>query len=189
MVFPGVGSGQSRDDYASAIFAGGCFWCMEPPFDDTPSVIATTSGYTGGHVPEPSYEQVTTGRTGHFEAVEVRYDPAVVSYEELLDVFWRNIDPLDGGGQFCDRGGPYRSAIFYQTDSQRQAAEASRKALEASRALRGEVATQIVAATEVYPAEPYHQDYYQKNPIRYKFYRYSCGRDRRLETLWGEPEA
>ena len=171
---------------AEAIFAGGCFWCMEPPFDDTEGVISTTSGYIGGDVADPTYEQVVAGGTGHAEAVRVLYDPAVVGYEELLAVFWRNIDPLDGGGQFCDRGAQYRSAIFPRDQAQRELATASRKALDESGRLDGEVVTTIEDAGVFYLAEEYHQGYYQKNSVRYRLYRASCGRDRRLRALWGD---
>lgn len=170
---------------AVAIFAGGCFWCMEPPFDKLDGVLATTSGYIGGTKADPTYEQVTSGRTGHYEALQVEYDPARVSYQQLLDVFWRNIDPLDAAGQFCDKGPQYRSGIFALDDSQRAAAEASRAALEKSGKLPGRIVTEILPAAKFYPAEAYHQDYYRKNSASYTYYRWSCGRDRRLEKLWG----
>lgn len=169
---------------ATAIFAGGCFWCMEPPFDDTQGVLDTVSGYIGGHLHEPTYKQVAAGNTGHYEAVKVIYDSSVVSYEQLLPIFWRNIDPLDGEGQFCDKGQPYLSAIFTRTSQQQQAAERSLKNLRASGQLPGEIATKILPATEFFDAEEYHQNYYQKNPLRYRFYRSRCGRDERLEQLW-----
>ena len=167
---------------AVATFAGGCFWCMEPPY----GVLSPTSGYIGGSVPDPSYEQVLTGRTGHAEAVQVEYDPDRISYEELLTVFWRNIDPLDVGGQFCDRGSQYRSAIFYHNDRQQQLAQASRDRLEEQAGLPGPIVTEIVSAPadEFYRAEDYHQNYYQEHSVRYKFYRWNCGRDERLEELW-----
>lgn len=170
---------------AKATFAGGCFWCVEEAFDKVNGVISTTSGYTGGHVPNPTYEQVTTGRTGHFEAVQVVYDPNVVTYDALLDVFWRNIDPLDAGGQFCDRGDQYRSAIFYHDAEQRELAERSKRKLEESGALPGKVVTEIIPAGEFYAAEDYHQDYYRRNAVRYNFYKFTCGRPARLEELWG----
>jgi peptide-methionine (S)-S-oxide reductase len=170
---------------AVAIFAGGCFWCMEPPFDKVDGVLATTSGYTGGTKINPTYEQVSTGRTGHYEALQVDYDPTRVSYEKLLEVFWRNIDPLDAGGQFCDKGPQYRAAIFVADDRERALAEASKAALEKSGKLPGRIVTQILPAGAFYPAEAYHQDYYRKNPTAYSYYRWSCGRDRRLERLWG----
>ena len=170
---------------AKATFAGGCFWCMEGPFDQVPGVVSTTSGYTGGSVKRPSYEQVSTGTTGHAESVEVLYDPAKVGYAQLLDVFWHNVDPTDGGGQFCDRGNQYRTAIFVHDDEQRRLAEQSRKDLEASGKLKRPIVTQIVPAGEFYPAEDYHQDFYKKNAFRYRYYRLNCGRDARLKELWG----
>ncbi|TXL69410.1 peptide-methionine (S)-S-oxide reductase MsrA [Vineibacter terrae] len=170
---------------AVAVFAGGCFWCMEPPFDKLDGVTATISGYTGGHQANPTYEQVSTGGTGHLEAVRVEYDPARVSYEKLLEVFWRNIDPLDAHGQFCDKGEQYLSAIFVADDQQRAAAEASKAALERSGKLPGPIVTRILPAGAFYPAEDYHQDYYRKNPLKYSYYRWGCGRDARLERLWG----
>jgi peptide-methionine (S)-S-oxide reductase len=178
-----VAQGTALD---TAIFAGGCFWCMEPPFDDIAGVISTTSGYSGGTAPNPTYEQVGGGKTGHAEVVRVIFDPSRVSYERLLDVFWRNIDPLTANAQFCDRGNMYRSAIFYRGEKQREAALASKLAIERSRRFREPIVTQIVAASQFYEAEAYHQDYYKKNPIRYKFYRSRCGRDARLEALWGK---
>ncbi len=180
---------QQASDSGIATFAGGCFWCMEHPFDELEGVISTTSGYIGGHQAHPTYEQVSAGSTGHAEAVQVVYDPAAVSYQRLLEVFWRNVDPLDAGGQFCDRGSEYRAAIFYHTNEQRQQAEASKLALASNGTLPGNIVTEIVQASEFYRAEEYHQDYYQRNPIRYKFYRFGCGRDRRLTELWAEVEA
>ena len=170
-----------------ATFAGGCFWCMEPPFDKVDGVTATTSGYTGGHTVNPTYEQVSSGTTGHAESLQVTYDPARVSYEKLLEVYWHNIDPLARDRQFCDAGEQYRSAIFYHDEEQKRLAEASRQALEQSGRFKQPIVTQIVPAGPFYPAEDYHQDYYKKNPIRYKFYRYGCGRDQRLQELWGAP--
>ncbi|HEX5758634.1 MAG TPA: peptide-methionine (S)-S-oxide reductase MsrA [Thermoanaerobaculia bacterium] len=169
---------------AKATFAGGCFWCMEPPFDELPGVVATISGYTGGRQKNPTYEGVSSGGTGHAEAVEVRYDPAKVSYAKLLEVFWKNVDPTVEDRQFCDVGEQYRTAIFYHGEEQRRLADESKRKLEATR-FRGGVRTEIVAAGPFYPAEEYHQDYYRKNPIRYKLYRTGCGRDRRLEEVWG----
>jgi peptide-methionine (S)-S-oxide reductase len=174
---------------AIATFAGGCFWCMEPPFDELDGVISTTSGYTGGSKQNPTYEEVSTGTTGHAEAVQVAYDPKRISYERLLEVFWRNIDPVTPNAQFCDHGTQYRSAIFYHDEAQRRLAEESKRALEASGRFKAPIVTEIVAAGTFYPAEEYHQDYYKKNPIRYKFYRAGCGRDRRLADLWGSPTA
>jgi peptide-methionine (S)-S-oxide reductase len=173
---------------ARATFAGGCFWCMEPAFDKVPGVLSTTSGYAGGVVPDPTYDQVAGGGTGHAEAVQVVFDPAKVSYERLLEVFWRNIDPLDKGGQFCDRGLQYRSAIFYETEEQRKTALASRERLEKSGRLPGLIVTGIVPLTAFYPAEESHQDFYTKNFRKYWEYRSRCGRDRRLRELWGEPD-
>jgi peptide-methionine (S)-S-oxide reductase len=178
-----AGSAQSPQ-HATAIFAGGCFWCMEPPFDALDGVLSTTSGYTGGQTKNPTYEQVSEGRTGHSEAIRVVYDPAKISYEKLLEVFWRNIDPLDGGGQFCDRGPQYRAGIFFQSEDERKLAVAS-KAKVASK-LSGRVVTEIVPAGPFYEAEGYHQDYYKKNPVRYKMYKWNCGRDQRLEKIWGQ---
>jgi peptide-methionine (S)-S-oxide reductase len=174
---------------AKATFAGGCFWCMEGPFDAIPGVISTVSGYIGGSVKNPSYEQVSAGITGHAEAVEVVYDPRKVSYQQLLNVFWRNVDPTDGGGQFCDRGSQYRTGIFYHDEEQKALAEQSKQALQAGQKNKGAIVTQVVRATEFYPAEEYHQDYYTKNPLRYKFYRLNCGRDQRLKDLWGASAA
>jgi peptide-methionine (S)-S-oxide reductase len=170
----------------TAIFAGGCFWCVEADFDKVAGVISTTSGYTGGHTPNPSYEDVGRGGTGHAEAVEIVYDPAKVSYAKLLDVFWHDIDPLVKDRQFCDHGRQYRTAIFYRDDEQRRLAEASKAAVEAR--FKQPIYTEITPAGPFYKAEEYHQDYYLKNPIRYKFYRFNCGRDARLEELWGKKE-
>jgi peptide-methionine (S)-S-oxide reductase len=175
--------GSAQTQHATAIFAGGCFWCMEPPFDALDGVISTTSGYTGGQTKNPTYEQVSEGRTGHTEAIRVVYDPKKITYEKLLEVFWRNIDPLDGGGQFCDRGPQYRSGIFVQSEDERKSATASKEKM-ASR-LSGRVVTEITTAGPFYEAEGYHQDYYKKNPVRYKIYKWNCGRDQRLEKLWG----
>ncbi|MFN2239653.1 MAG: peptide-methionine (S)-S-oxide reductase MsrA [Thermoanaerobaculia bacterium] len=168
---------------AKATFAGGCFWCMEPPFDKMEGVLSTTSGYTGGREGNPTYESVSRGATGHYEAVQILYDPAKVRYEELLETYWRNVDPLDAGGQFCDRGAQYRAAIFYHDDEQKRLAEESRERVE--KQLAQNVVTEILPAQAYYAAENYHQDYYKKNPIRYKFYRTGCGRDGRLDAVWG----
>jgi peptide-methionine (S)-S-oxide reductase len=173
------------DTLAVATFAGGCFWCMEPPFDALPGVMSTTSGYAGGHKRNPTYEEVSAGGTGHLEAVQVVYDPALISYRRLLDVFWRNVDPTDASGQFCDKGEQYRTAIFYHNDEQKRLAEASRKELGQNKSFPEPVVTEIAKFTVFYPAEDEHQDYYLKNPGRYKLYRYLCGRDQRLEQLWG----
>jgi peptide-methionine (S)-S-oxide reductase len=169
-----------------AILAGGCFWCMEPPYDKLPGVVSTTSGYIGGRTKNPTYEQVSTGSTGHTEAVQVVYDPKKVSYQQLLEVFWRNIDPTTANAQFCDHGSQYRSGIFYLNEEQRKLAAASREQIERTKPFREPIVTEVTAATTFYPAEEYHQDYYKKNPIRYKFYRSGCGRDERLEQLWGK---
>jgi peptide-methionine (S)-S-oxide reductase len=171
---------------AVATFAGGCFWCMEPPFDKLDGVISTIAGYTGGTTQRPTYEQVSGGRTGHTEAVQVTYDPSKVSYEKLLDVFWHNIDPTVKDRQFCDIGSQYRTAIFVHDAEQRRLAEASKAALERTKPFKGAIVTPVVDAGVFYPAEEYHQDYYQKNPIRYRYYRSGCGRDDRLKELWGE---
>ena len=172
---------------AKATFAGGCFWCMEEALDKVPGVIATVSGYMGGKKKNPTYEEVSTGATGHTEVVQIEYDPAKVSYAALLEVFWRNIDPTQKDAQFCDHGSQYRSGIFYHDDEQKRLAEASRLALQKSKPFKGEIVTEVTRATEFYPAEGYHQDYYQKNPARYKFYKTGCGREARLQQLWGKP--
>ena len=176
----GVADAQER---ARATFAGGCFWCMEPPFDKLDGVVSTTSGYTGGRTADPTYEQVSAGRTGHAEVVEVLYDPRKVTYSQLLDVFWRNIDPLTANAQFCDVGSQYRAAIFVHDETQRRLAEESKTAV--ARRLQKPVVTEVVTASKFWPAEDYHQDYYKKNPIRYNLYRAGCGRDQRLEAIWG----
>ena len=172
---------------AVATFAGGCFWCMEPPFERLKGVVSVTSGYTGGRVDKPTYEQVSDGYTGHRESVEVVYDPAQISYQQLLDVFWHNVDPLDNSGQFCDHGGQYRTAIFVHDADQTRLAEASKQAVGVK--FHHDVFTDILPAATFYRAEEYHQDYYKKNPLRYKFYRFSCGRDQRLKALWGAAPA
>jgi peptide-methionine (S)-S-oxide reductase len=176
----GVADAQER---ARATFAGGCFWCMEPPFDKLDGVVSTTSGYTGGRTADPTYEQVSAGRTGHAEAVEIVYDPRKVTYPQLLDVFWRNIDPLTANAQFCDAGSQYRAAIFVHDETQRRLAEESKRAV--AQRLQKPVVTEVVTASKFWPAEDYHQDYYRKNPIRYNLYRAGCGRDQRLEAIWG----
>jgi len=170
---------------AVATFAGGCFWCMEPPYDKLDGVISTTSGYMGGPSKNPTYEEVSAGRTGHTEVVQVRYDPAKVSYAKLLEVFWKNIDPTVKDRQFCDVGSQYRSGIFVHGDDQRKSAEASKSEVERTKPFKDAIVTPIVAATDFWPAEEYHQDYYKKNPVRYKYYRTGCGRDDRLKALWG----
>jgi peptide-methionine (S)-S-oxide reductase len=172
---------------ARATFAAGCFWCVQEAFEKVPGVVSVAAGYTGGTVPNPTYEQVSAGDTGHKEAVEVVYDPSKVSYSQLLDFFWHNADPTDGSGQFCDRGPEYRAQIFYHDEAQRKLAEASKQALERTKTFKEPIVTEITPAGPFYRAEEYHQDYYKKNPLRYKFYRFNCGRDRRLQELWGRP--
>lgn len=179
-------SASAAPSLARATFAGGCFWCMEPPFDRLPGVVSTTSGYSGGSKLNPTYEEVSAGITGHAEVVQVAYDPAKISYEQLLDVFWKNIDPTTPDRQFCDRGTQYRPAIFFHDESQKRAAEASKRRIEQSGQLSAPIATQIVPLTRFYPAEEYHQDFYKKSPVRYKTYRFGCGRDARLAELWGK---
>jgi peptide-methionine (S)-S-oxide reductase len=174
----------SPSNLATAIFAGGCFWCMEKPFDEIPGVVATTSGYTGGTLTNPTYEQVGRGGTGHFEAVKITYDPVKVSYQKLLDTYWRQVDPFDAFGQFCDKGETYLPAIFYANDTEKKAAEAAREVLYAR--FKKPIVVQILPAKAFYDAEGYHQDYYQKNPLRYAYYRNGCGRDARLRAVWGQ---
>ncbi len=171
-----------------ATFAGGCFWCMEPPFEALEGVVSVTSGYTGGTKQKPTYEEVSSGTTGHAESVQILYDPVRISYEKLLDVFWHNVDPTDATGQFCDHGNQYRPAIFFHDEEQKRLAEASRAALEKSKRFSGEIAVAVVPASTFWPAEEYHQKYHSKNPIRYKYYRSRCGRDDRLAELWGAPK-
>ncbi len=171
---------------ATAIFAGGCFWCMEPPFDALDGVISTTSGYTSGTKLNPTYAEVSAGKTGHTEALKIVYDPSKISYEKLLDVFWRNHDPLTLNAQFCDRGSQYRAGIYYGNAAEKRVAEATKTAIEKSGRFKQPVVTEIVAATTFYPAEEFHQDYYIKNPVRYKYYSTSCGRAKRLNELWGK---
>ncbi|MBI5076577.1 MAG: peptide-methionine (R)-S-oxide reductase MsrB [Nitrospirae bacterium] len=170
--------------WEKATFAGGCFWCMEPPYEKLEGVKEVLSGYTGGRKVNPTYEEVSSGSTGHLESIEITYDPSVVSYDTLLDVFWRNIDPTDAGGQFVDRGGQYRSAIFYHTEDQKKAAEASKQRLAGTGVFSKPIVTEILPAAIFYKAEEYHQDYYKKNQIRYKFYRFNSGRDQFLEKTW-----
>jgi peptide-methionine (S)-S-oxide reductase len=177
---------QVPPGHAVATFAGGCFWCMEPPYDKLPGVTATISGYMGGRTVSPTYQDVTSGTTGHAEVVQVVYDPKKVSYEKLLDVFWVNIDPTVKDRQFCDAGTQYRSAIFYHDEAQRKAAEASLAALQKSKPFKEPIVTPVQMAGPFYPAEDYHQDYYTKSPVRYNLYRTGCGRDARLKQLWGD---
>lgn len=183
-----LGSSNIMAATEKAIFAGGCFWCMEPPFDKLEGVITTVSGYTGGQKENPTYREVSSGGTGHFEAVEVTYDPTKVSYETLLRTFWTNIDPLNAKGQFCDRGSQYLTAIFYLNEEQMNAAQASKKALIESGLFDKTITTQVIPASRFYPAEEYHQDYYTKNPLKYHYYRNGCGRDIRLKQLWRNVE-
>jgi peptide-methionine (S)-S-oxide reductase len=182
-------TGQAAADVTlgKAYFAGGCFWCMEEAFEKVEGVLSATSGYMGGRVANPSYEEVSAGRTGHAESVEVVYDPSKVSYQKLLDAFWHNVDPVTPNAQFCDHGSQYRSAIFFQTDEEKRASDTSKHAIEQSKRFTEPIVTQIVPASQFYPAEEYHQDFYKKNPLRYKIYKYNCGRAQRLEALWGNP--
>jgi len=172
---------------AKAYFAGGCFWCMEEAFEKVDGVIDVLSGYMGGSVKNPSYEEVSAGRTGHAESVEVRYDPRKVTYPQLLEAFWRNVDPVTPEAQFCDHGNQYRAAIFYQGEEEKRLAEESKRAIEQSKRFSTPIVTQVAPASEFYLAEEYHQDFYKKNPLRYKIYKYNCGRAQRLEALWGNP--
>ncbi|MDX2486450.1 MAG: peptide-methionine (S)-S-oxide reductase MsrA [Gammaproteobacteria bacterium] len=178
-------SAQAAMKQETAIFAGGCFWCLEPPFDKLDGVISTTLGYTAGHKKNPTYREVSAGSSGHTEAIEIVFNPKTISYAELLEVFWKNIDPAAVNRQFCDSGTQYRSGIYYLNKAQEMAAKQSLQQLEKTRPFEGDIATEVVSASTFYPAEDYHQDYYQKNPIRYKFYRYRCGRDQRLQEIWG----
>ena len=180
------GQEREKDKLATATFAGGCFWCMEPAFDKLKGVISVLPGYTGGTKKDPTYEEVSSGATGHAESVQIVYDPSKISYSDLLTVFWHNIDPTVKDRQFCDVGNQYRSAIFYHDEEQKRLAEASKRTLEESKRFKGPVYTEIVAASTFYPAEEYHRQYYKKNPARYKFYRWNCGRDARLREVWGE---
>ncbi|HXT66973.1 MAG TPA: peptide-methionine (S)-S-oxide reductase MsrA [Nitrospiraceae bacterium] len=175
----------AAENPGKAYFAGGCFWSMELAFEKVEGVLSVTSGFMGGTVANPSYEEVSAGRTGHAESVEVVYDPSKVSYQKLLDAFWHNIDPTTPNAQFCDYGNEYRTAIFFQTDEEKRLSDASKLAIEQSKRFKAPIVTQIVMASQFYPAEEYHQDFYKKNPVRYKFYQSSCGRAKRLEELWG----
>ena len=172
---------------AKAYFAGGCFWCMEEAFEKVEGVVSVVSGYMGGTAANPTYEEVSAGRTGHAESVEVFYDPTKVTYQKLLDAFWHNVDPLTPNAQFCDHGSQYRSAIFYSTEEEKRLAEDSKSAIEQAKKFPAPIVTQLVPSSTFYPAEDYHQDYYKKNPLRYKYYKYGCGRTNRLEALWGKP--
>ena len=168
----------------TATFAAGCFWCMEHPFDEMNGVISTTSGYIGGHQDQPTYQQVSSGSTGHTEAVQILFDPAKISYDQLLEIYWRNSDPTTANRQFCDVGSQYRPGIFYHNIEQQHLAQASKESIQQNKSFPEDIITEITSADTFWPAEEYHQDYYIKNPIRYKFYRYNCGRDQRLEQLW-----
>jgi len=177
---------SEKSNIKEAIFAGGCFWCMEKPYEHTDGVISAVSGYIGGHIDNPTYQQVSGGTSGHYEAIKVTYDAGKITYEELLKIFWTNIDPHDAYGQFCDKGQQYSSAIFYANDNEKNLAEESIKYLKNTKKLKDEIHTKIIKASKFYDAEDYHQDYYKKNPVRYKFYRYRCGRDSRLDDIWGK---
>lgn len=183
---PLLAAAQTEKPAATAVatFGGGCFWCVEEAFDKVPGVISTTSGFMGGHLKNPTYPQVSAGNTGHNEVVQVVYDPSKVTYAQLLDAFWRNIDPTQANGQFCDHGSQYRSEIFVHDEAQRKAAEASKAALQKNKPFAGDVRTLITRAGEFYAAEDYHQDYYKKNPIRYNYYKTACGRQARLQEVW-----
>jgi len=180
-----TGSVGHAAEQAKAFFAGGCFWCMEEAFEKIEGVVSVTSGYMGGRKTDPTYEEVSAGVTGHAESVEVAYDPAKLTYQKLLDHFWKNVDPLTPNAQFCDHGTQYRSVIFYGNEEEKRLAEASRQAIEQSKQFKEPIVTQLVMASKFYPAEDYHQDFYKKNPVRYKFYKFNCGRSQRLEQLWG----
>jgi len=194
VVLSHVGGSVSANAAAStrlevATFAGGCFWCMETQFEGIPGVRSVVSGYTGGHKLNPTYEEVGSGRSGHFESVEIRYDPTRITYGTLLGIFWHSVDPTQADGQFCDIGSEYRSAIFYHGESQKRLAELSRGRIEASRVLKKPIVTLITAASAFYPAEEYHQDFWKKDPLRYRSYRLGCGRDQRLARIWGAAAA
>ena len=187
IVMPHGSSAHDHSQYAKATFAGGCFWCMEEAFENVEGVVSVISGYTGGQMENPTYEQVSAGGTGHTESIEVTYDPTKVTYKGLLDVFWRNVDPTTPNAQFCDHGSQYRTAIFYHNETQKQLIDESRERIETSKTFPEAIVTEIVPASAFYIAEAYHQDFYTKNPIRYKYYKWNCGRTRRLEQLWGKP--
>jgi peptide-methionine (S)-S-oxide reductase len=187
LVAASAGTAQESPKTESAIFAGGCFWCVEEALDKVSGVVATTSGYTGGTLANPTYEQVSAGDTGHYEVVKVDYDPAKVTYEELLNAFWKNVDPFDANGQFCDKGQSYLSAVFTGNEAETQAANASKQRVADQ--FKMPVATGVLPEAAFYPAEDYHQDFYTKNPARYKYYKWGCGRAQRLEEIWGEPAA
>ena len=183
LIYCSIATNASAD---KAIFAGGCFWCTESDFEKLDGVISAISGYTGGHLKNPTYKQVSYSNTGHYEAVEVDYDPEKISYQQLIDHYWLSIDPFDAHGQFCDKGSSYLSAIFPVNDAQLNQAEASKKALQKQFGNKKIIATPIIPAETFYPAEDYHQNYFKKNPLRYKYYRWNCGRDHRLQQIWGD---
>jgi methionine-S-sulfoxide reductase len=192
MLFSGVMTmteAKTQEKSATATFAGGCFWCMEPPFEQLKGVLSVRAGYTGGQKDNPTYEEVSSGSTGHAEAVEVSYDPTKITYDELLEVFWRNVDPTTEDAQFADHGTQYRTAIFYHNEEQKRLAEVSKDKLAKSGKFKDPIVTSIEPVTKFYPAEDYHQDYYKKNPVRYQYYRSACGRDARLKQLWGDKAA
>ena len=184
-----VAAPVSEPRVETAILAGGCFWCIEADYEKLDGVLGVVSGYAGGELKDPTYKQVSSGNSGHIEVVEVSFDASRISYAEILDYFWRHIDPTRDDGQFCDRGPQYRPAIFYRGETQHREAQASEKRVAASKPFPEALKVELIAATEFYPAEDYHQDYYKKNPVRYKFYRYNCGRDARVEALWGKPDS
>ena len=189
-IFFNVNAEDGQDNKVKlATFAGGCFWCMEPPFDKLDGVVSTTSGYSGGRTQDPSYSEVSSGLTGHIEVIQIAYNPDKVSFEELLAVYWVNIDPTNQNGQFCDRGNQYRSALFYHDEDQKRLIEESRRGLDETKPFKQAIVTEIIPFEQFYAAEDYHQDYYQKNPLRYKYYYYACGREKRLKELWGEKKA
>lgn len=181
-----IGSVSAAPKSETAILAGGCFWCIESDFEKVDGVTEVISGYIGGHIDNPTYKQVSAGKSGHIEAAEIRYDPARISYDQILDYFWRHIDPTNDQGQFCDYGPQYRPAIFYLNFEQQQAAIQSTRQIEQSKPFTDPLKVELIEATTFYPAEDYHQDYYKKNPLRYNYYRFSCGRDARVEQLWGK---
>lgn len=187
MILTTLGHVAENNQQVKATFAGGCFWCMEQAFEELDGVISAVSGYIGGQVSNPTYKQVSTGKTGHTEAIEIIYDPAKITYKKLLYAFWHNVDPTTPNRQFCDDGSQYRTSIFYHDENQKQLAETSKAAIEKSKPFQGSIVTPIIAASAFYPAEEYHQDYYKKKPVRYKYYKWSCGRSQRLQELWGKP--
>jgi methionine-S-sulfoxide reductase len=187
LILAGITGAAAQSKTETAIFAAGCFWCVEEAYEKVPGVISAVSGYTGGKTKNPTYEQVTTGITGHYEAVKVTYDPGKVSYRQLVDWFWRNVDPHDADGQFCDKGPHYRGAIFFEGAAQKKVADESKAALTTSGQLKQPIVTEILPAAAFYDAEDYHQDYYKKNSNRYQFYKYGCRRVQRLEQVWGKP--